>query len=69
MKITWTTKEEMGNWGFGIVSFMEGSDLVVADGVIVKNRQGKTGARVGNALFVWDEEPADGREGHRNRVA
>jgi hypothetical protein len=29
--------------------------VVILDGVIVKNRNGKNGKRVGNSLLVWDE--------------
>jgi hypothetical protein len=34
------------------------ADVVIANGVIVKNREGKLGDRVGKAMWVWDERPA-----------
>lgn len=35
-------------------------NVVIVDGVIVKNRYGPTGANVGSAIFVWDDEKIAG---------
>lgn len=35
------------------------SDVVIFDGTIIKNRDGKTGIRLGGAIFIWDERPYD----------
>lgn len=32
------------------------ADVIIADGVVIKNREGHTGARVGGSIFAWDEE-------------
>lgn len=33
-------------------------DVVIHNGVIIKNRNGPPGAKVGRAVYVWDEEKA-----------
>lgn len=30
--------------------------VVILDGVVVKNRDGENGARVGDSLLIWDEK-------------
>jgi len=57
----------MGDWGYGIVSFMEDVDVLIVDGVIVKNRIGKTGAKIGDSLYVNDEKEEDGVGNSRQR--
>ena len=59
MNIKRATKEEMGNWGYGIVSFMEDVDVLIVDGVIVKNRIGKVGAEIGDSLYIHEEREED----------
>jgi len=31
-------------------------DVVIIDGVIIKNRDGKSGGKIGWGLYIWDEE-------------
>ena len=31
-------------------------DVVISGGVIIKSRYGKSGGKIGRAVFLWDEE-------------
>ena len=47
---------------FGDTELMD-ADLVVADGVVVKSRDGKPGARIEGCLVAWDDEEEPGEVG------
>lgn len=55
MKVLQTTKEMRKKMIFSQRMFLD-ADMVIVDGVIVKNRNGEPGKEVGMALVIWDEE-------------
>ena len=36
---------------------MHDAHVTIVDGVIVKNRNGKTGGNIRGAVYIWDERP------------
>ena len=55
MKVDQTTKEEWETRIFSDRMFLK-ADIAIVDGVMVKNRHGKPGAKVDGVLVVWDEK-------------
>jgi hypothetical protein len=54
----WCTTERGLNRGNG-KHRMHSSDVVIVDGIIVKNRDGHPGKYVGGAIFIWEEEVSE----------
>jgi hypothetical protein len=55
MRILQTTREMRRKMLFTQRMFLD-ADMVIVDGVIVKNRNGDVGEDIGMALVIWDEE-------------
>ena len=51
----WFTSLREVNSGKGKRRMMD-SDVVIANGIILKNRQGRPGKFIGRAAYVWEEE-------------